>query len=44
MKKITNAQEQLDEVYINAEATYIKGEIDNISTLLTAKQHTAAWK
>ena len=41
---LTLAQKELDDAYLSAEAAFISGEIDNLSSLHHAHRHAASWK
>ena len=43
LRKLTKAQAQLDEAYVNAEAERIEKKLDQIGNLSSSNQHTAAW-
>ena len=42
LRKLTKAQAQLDEAYVNAGAERIEKKIDQIGNLSSSNQHTAA--
>ena len=43
LRKLTKAQAQLDEAYVNAEAERLEKKLDQIGNLSSSNQHTAAW-
>ena len=43
LRKLTKAQAQLDEAYVNAEVERIEKKLDQIGNLSSSNQHTAAW-
>lgn len=43
LRKINQAQRQLDEAYANAEAEYIQGKIDRLPPKNVVHQHVSAW-
>ena len=44
IKELNRAKSRLDEAYLEAEAAFIQGEINQVSYLHTAKRHDASWR